>query len=161
MTPLNRNSLTVRKDLLSHPFSRLSPAHMRLLYRLMGSRSTNNTQKDEETRASGGVGRAATDKSSFETSIARLNCQQHIEELEKRRMILLSLKRENGRAKADYAKSMNTVQCLRRQGQHDFRFWRKQKKSAERSLGKTARKLRIARILNGEMTIKVWTKQQR
>lgn len=76
-------------------------------------------------------------------------------------MILLSLKRGNGRAKADYADSENTLQCLRRQGQHAFRFWRKQKRSAERSLGKTARKLRVARILDGEMKIKVWTKQQR
>ena len=120
-----------------------------------------NARRSRSARTSGRVERAATKESSFETLTPRLKYQKHIEELEKRRMILQSLKREYSRAKADYERSENTLQCLRRQGQDTLQFWRKQKISAEGSLRKVARKLRNGRVLEKEMMMKVWKKPQR
>ena len=120
-----------------------------------------NAQRSRSARTSRRVERAATKESSFETLTPRLKYQKHIEELEKRRTILQSLKREYSRAKADHEKSENTLQCLRRQGQDTLQFWRKQKNSAEGSLRKMARKLRNGRVLEKEIMMKVWRKPQR
>ena len=120
-----------------------------------------NARRSRSAQTPRRVERAATKESSFETLTPRLKYQKHIEELEKRRVILQSLKREYSRAKADYEKSENTLQCLRRQGQDTLRFWRKQKNSAEGSLRKMARKLRNGRVLEKEMMMKVWRKPQR
>lgn len=120
-----------------------------------------NARRSRSARTSRRVKKAATKESSFKTLTPRLKYQKHIEELEKRRTILQSLKREYSRAKADYEKSENTLQCLRRQGQDTLQFWRKQKNSAEGSLRKMARKLRNGRVLEKEVMMKVWRKPQR
>lgn len=125
------------------------------------SRSTvqqDEARKDISARASKSTTRhptAATNAPSSATSTPRSSYQQHIEKLEKHRVVLYSLKREYGRAKADYERSENTLQCLRRQDQYPLWFWRAQSTLAEISLGKTARKLRSTRILEREMVIKV------
>ena len=76
-------------------------------------------------------------------------------------MSLHRRKGEYGKARADHERTENTLQCVRRQGQHSLWVWRKQKISAEGSLREMARKLRIARVLEKEMMIKVGSKSQR
>ena len=120
-----------------------------------------HVRRSRSARTSRRVEGAATKESSFDTLTPRLKYQKHIEELEKRRMILQSLKREYSRAKADYERSENTLQCLRRQGQDTLHFWRKQKHSTEGSLRKMARRLRNGRLLEKEMMMKVWKEPQR
>lgn len=112
-------------------------------------------QKHKCFGASGRMTGATTNASSSETPTPYSSYQKYIEEFERHRVILYSLKREYSRAKADYEWSENTLHCLRRQEQHPLRFWRKQKKMAEKSLGKKARKLQSIRILERDMVAKV------
>ncbi len=114
----------------------------------------DESQKHKSVRASQNNERTATNASSIKTSKPRPNYQQHIEELEKRRVILHNLKREYSRAKADFEKSENTLRCLGRQ-HRCYHRWRKQKESAERSLGKISRRLQNARIVEREAMVKV------
>ena len=60
-----------------------------------------NPRRSSRSWISRRVERAATSESSFRTLRPRLKYQKHIKELEKRRMILQSLKREFSRARAD------------------------------------------------------------
>ena len=103
---------------------------------LKGIMQQNKAQNRKSTLAYGRVERAATNAPNSEILTPRSTYQRHIEELEKRRVILHSIKRDYGLVKADYEKSENTLQCLRRQDLHTPRSWRKQKRSAESSLGK-------------------------
>lgn len=122
---------------------------------LKGIVQQGEAQRHKSIRSSGRVTRAVIDASRSETTSQSSSYQQHIQELEKQRATLCNLKREYGRAKVDYERSENTLQCLRRQDQHPLRFWRKQKTSAEKSLGKIARKLRKARMSESETMTKV------
>ena len=125
-----------------------------------GNVQQGEVQKHKSARSSRRITRAATNASGFEASTLRSSYQQHLQELDEHRATLYSLKREYGHAKADYERWESTLRCLRRQDQHPLWFWRQQKTRAERSLGKTARKLRQTRISESEIMIKVWTEPQ-
>ena len=142
------------------PYAKPKPSTDETTLPFKGIVQQDIAQGGKSAQASGRIKRAATNVSSSETSTPRSSYHQHIEELEKYRVILCNLKREYSQAKADYDRSENTLQCLRRQDQHPLRLWRKQKRSAERSLGQTARKLQKTRILERDMLIKVRTKPQ-
>ncbi len=142
------------------PYPKPKPSTDEFILPFKGIVKQNIAQEGKSAQAPGRTMKAATNISSSETSTPRSRYHQHIEELEKYRVILCNLKHEYSQAKADYDRSEATLQCLRRQDQHPLRFWRKQKRSAERSLGQTARKLQKTRILERDMLIKVRTKPQ-
>ena len=143
------------------PFIKVKPGRHKLAPPLDDIVQQGNARRSRSARTSRRVERAATKEPSFETLTPRLKYQRHIEELEKRRVVLQSLKRGYSRARADFERSESTLQCLRRQGQEPLQVWRKQKNSAEGSLRKLARKLRNGRALEKEMMMKVWRTSQR
>ena len=78
-------------------------------------RIVQQAQKHKCFGASGRMTGATTNASSSETPTPYSSYQKYIEDFEKHRVILYSLKREYSRAKADYERSDNTLHCLRRQ----------------------------------------------
>ena len=137
------------------PLVKVKPGEYESAPRLDDIVQQSNARRSRSARTSRRVERAAAKESSFETLTPRLKYQKHIEELEKRRVVLQSLKREYSRARADAERLESTLQCLRRQGQETLQVWSKQMNSAEGSLRKMARKLRNGRVLEKEMMMKV------
>ena len=137
------------------PFVKVKPGEYKSAPCLDDIVQQGNARRSRSAQISRRVERAATKESSFETLTPRLKYLKHIEELEKRRVILQSLKHDYSRARAECERSESTLQCLRRQGQETLQVWRKQKNSAEGSLRKMARKLRNGRALEKEMMMKV------
>lgn len=138
------------------PFVKLKPGTYKSALPPDDIAQQGNARRSGSARTSRRVERTAPSESSFGTLTPRLKYQRHIKELEKHRMILQRLKREYSRARADYERSENALQCLRRQGQETLQDWRKHKHSAEGSLRKMARKLRNGRLLENQMMMKVW-----
>lgn len=137
------------------PLVKVRPGEYESAPRLDDIVQQGNALRSRSARTSRRVERAAAKESSFETLTPRLKYQKHIEELEKRRVVLQSLKREYSRARADLERSESTRQCLRRQGQGNPQPWGNQMNSAEGSLRKIVRKLRSGRVLEKEMMMKV------
>ena len=137
------------------PFVKVEPGEYKSAPRFDDIVHQGSAQRSRSARTSRRVERAAAKESSFETLTPRLKYLKHIEELEKRRVILQSLKRDYSRARAECERSESTLQCLRRQGQESLQVWRKQKNSAEGSLRKMARKLLNGRALEKEIMMKV------